>query len=168
VREFFLQLRIQIPPPPTRPPLHQGSDNQQFVGQLVSLILYVQERYKDFLFVLSSHNSVQLRRSLTHCMKNITETILDNVWCYKVSHRGKHIPHDVNHNDLSKRTYQQLSIIYLRTIRLSHGPKSKVSFSVPKTAMTYTPPTIPGSNSTKIQPFLQKARRERIMALKKN
>lgn len=120
------------------------------------------------MFVLSSHNSVQLRRSLSHCMKNITETILDNMWCYKVSHRGKHIPHDVNHNELSKRTYQKVSIIYLRTIRLNHGPKSKVSFSVPKTAMTYMPPTIPGSNSTKIQPFLQKARRERIMALKKN
>lgn len=121
-----------------------------------------------FLFVLSSHNSVQLRRSLSHCMKNITETILDNMWCYKVSHRGKHIPHDVNHNELSKLTYQKVSIIYLRTIRLNHGPKSKVSFSVWKTAMTYMPPTIPGSNSTKIQPFLQKARRERIMALQKN
>lgn len=101
-------------------------------------------------------------------MKNITETILDNVCCYKVSHRGKHIPHDGNHNDLRKRTYQQVSIIYLRTIRLNHGPKSKVSFSVPKTAMTYVPPTIPGSNSIQVQPFSQKARRERIVALKKN
>ena len=58
MRQFFVQLRIQTPPPPTRPPLHQGSDNQQFVGQLVSLILYEQARYKDFLFVLSNHNSV--------------------------------------------------------------------------------------------------------------
>lgn len=102
-------------------------------------------------------------------MKNITETILDNVCCYKVSHRGKHIPHDGNHNDLRKRTYQQVqSSIYVQFGLTMGGPKSKVSFSVPKTAMRYMPPTIPGSNSTKIKPFLQKARRERIVALKKN
>ena len=132
MRQFFVQLRIQIPPPPTRPPLHQGGDNQQFVGQLVSLILYVQARYKDFLFVLSNHNSVQLRRSLTHCMKNITETILDNVCCYKVSHRGKHIPHDGNHNDLRKRTYQQVqSSIYVQ-FGLTMGQRAKFLFQFQK------------------------------------
>ena len=101
-------------------------------------------------------------------MKNITETILDNVCCYKVSHRGKHIPHDGNHNDLRKRTYQQVqSSIYVQ-FGLTMGQRAKFLFQFQKQPWHICRQQFLAPIQPKSKPFLQKARRERIVALKKN